>query len=302
MTKQVASGMTFGDLDIRSTTPHFDNAAPDRARLAVNQITTYRWEFDEDVTGCVNAGIEGIGIWLRKLHDFGEERSLECIQESGLSVSTVSLAGGFTGSAGCSFRDALRYAADSVGLARRLAADAVVLVSGPRSGHTRNHARRLFVEAIKCLSDLAGESSLNLAIKPMHPSQARQWTFLNSLDQAMELVSQVDLPNVKLALNTAEMRHEQSLIERAAELAPHVAVLQLADAFNRPHTAGESTENCHLLPGEGDVPVMEIAEAFVRNGYRNHLEVEVWSDSVWASNPADVLSHSRRLFPAEVSS
>ena len=50
----------------------------------MNEMTTYHWSFDEDITNFRAAGIAGIGVWRRKLTDFGEERGIDMLRESGL--------------------------------------------------------------------------------------------------------------------------------------------------------------------------------------------------------------------------
>ena len=46
------------------------------SRLSINELTTYRWSFEEDVTRYKAAGIAGIGVWRQKLADFGEEKGV----------------------------------------------------------------------------------------------------------------------------------------------------------------------------------------------------------------------------------
>ena len=41
-------------------------------RLSMNEMTTLRWSFEEDVQQYRAAGISAIGVWRRKLSDFGE--------------------------------------------------------------------------------------------------------------------------------------------------------------------------------------------------------------------------------------
>ena len=83
------------------------------AGLSVNEMTTYRWSFEEDVTRYRDAGIEAIGVWRQKLADFGEERGLELLAHSGLKVSNLLWAGGFTGSDGHSYQEGLADAREA---------------------------------------------------------------------------------------------------------------------------------------------------------------------------------------------
>ena len=86
-------------------------------RLAVSEMTTFRWSFEEDVQHYSEAGIEAIGIWRQKLSDFGEEKGIELLRDSGLKVSSLMWAGGFTGSDGRSYKESVADARDAIQVA-----------------------------------------------------------------------------------------------------------------------------------------------------------------------------------------
>src|SRR5580704_41181 len=172
------------------------------ARLSINEMTTYRWSFEEDVVQFQAAGVSAIGVWRQKLTDCGEDKAAELLADSGLAVSNLLWAGGFTGSDGHSYTESLKDAADAIRLAASLRAGCLVVYSGGRNNHTQNHARRLFLGALKELLPLATELNVTLAIEPMHPGCAAEWTFLTSLDEAVGLVDSFDSPRVKLAFDT----------------------------------------------------------------------------------------------------
>ena len=92
--------------------------------LSMNEVTTFRWSLEEDVRHYVAAGYEGIGVWRRKLADHGEEQGVDLIAESGLRVTNLVWAGGFTGSDGRtldeSVQDARARAAAGRGAGRGL--------------------------------------------------------------------------------------------------------------------------------------------------------------------------------------
>src|ERR1041385_2445400 len=119
------------------------------AGLSINEMTTYRWSFEEDVLNYRAAGVGAIGVWRQKLADFGEEKGIELLAESRLEVSNLLWAGGFTGSDGHSYRESIKDAVEAIRLAAALKAGCLVIYSGGRNGHTQNHARRLFVTALR---------------------------------------------------------------------------------------------------------------------------------------------------------
>ena len=83
-------------------------------RLSMNEMTTYRWSFEEDVNNYVAAGVCGIGVWRQKLSDFGEEKGIELVRDSGLKVSSLLWAGGFTGSEGRSYKESIDDAKEAI--------------------------------------------------------------------------------------------------------------------------------------------------------------------------------------------
>src|SRR4051794_18076560 len=77
------------------------------ARLAISELTTFRWSFEEDVEQYRSAGANAIGVWRQKLADVGEERGAAILSAAGLAVSSLQWAGGFTGSDGHSHQESI---------------------------------------------------------------------------------------------------------------------------------------------------------------------------------------------------
>ena len=268
-------------------------SSPLAARLAIHQTTTYRWSFLEDVTGYREAGVEAIGVWRPKLVEFGEERGVDLVRESGLAVSSLSWAGGFTGSNGCTFDEAVDDAREAVRLAGRLEAGCVVLVSGSRAGHTARHARRLLAQAIRALADDAAEQNVFLAVQPMSPDAARQWSFLSTIDETLDVLRECNEPRARLAFDAYHLWREPNLLERIPEIAPLTASVQLNDVRDPPRS---EIDRC--LPGDGQIPLSEIARAFLDADYTGHFEISAWSEEIWNSDYAEVLRDCRRRFDA----
>src|SRR5262245_53682220 len=163
-------------------------------RFSINEMTTYHWSFLEDIPGYETAAIEGIGVWRRKLAEFGEERGAELLLESGLSVSSFSCAGGFTGSDGQTHREAVDDALDALRIAAEIRAGCLVVVAGARAGHTLNHARRLLCDALLELGDAAGAADLHVALLPTHRLPVERWSFLTSLEATLGILERCRHP------------------------------------------------------------------------------------------------------------
>jgi sugar phosphate isomerase/epimerase len=261
------------------------------AGLSINEMTTFRWSFEEDVSRYQAAGIEAIGVWRQKLADYGEERGIKLLATSGLRVSNVLWCGGFTGSDGHSYQESLVDAREAIDLTAALRADCLIVYSGGRNGHTQNHARRLFACALRELLPWAEEKNVTLAVEPMHGGCAEEWTFLTNLDEAMTLIHGIGSPNLKLAFDTYHLGHDPHVIEQIGQIAPHIGVVHLGDRTCDPHRE----QNRYCL-GEGNLPLRAIVQALAGAGYRGFYDVELMGEAVESRDYCDLLRCSKRAF------
>jgi sugar phosphate isomerase/epimerase len=257
----------------------------------MNEMTTYRWSFEEDVEHYRQAGIPAIGVWRQKLSDFGEEKGVELLAESGLAVSNLLWGGGFTGSDGRTFRDSVDDALEAVRLAGSLRADCLVLYTGARAGHTHNHARRILRDALKELLPAAAEQKVSLALEPMHESCGEEWTFLHSLDDALPVLEAFPDGQVGLVLDTYHLGWDERFLNRVADIAARVKVVHLGDGKLPP---GEDQNRCPL--GTGALPLRATIQALEGAGYRGRYDVELLGEDLEASNYRELLEQSKAAF------
>jgi sugar phosphate isomerase/epimerase len=267
-----------------------------RSRLSVNQVTTHRRPFIDDLTAFHAEGFEAVGLLRSKVAEFGEERAVEFVRDLGLAVSTLSWAGGFTGSEGESFFDAIDDARRTVRLAGELGAQNLVLISGSRMGHIVSHAKRLLIDAVKALADDAAEQGVLLALQPVDRACARDASFLHSLDDTLEVIERSGRL-ARIAFDVCHLRQEPRLLDRIADIAPCVGVVQLSDWTSA--GPGSSRAGAHrlgrgrCLPGDGEIPLPELIQAFDEAGYRGYYEINVWSDELWKWDFVELLRECR---------
>lgn len=262
-------------------------------KLSMNQMTTYRWSLLDDVTAYRECGFDGIGLWRRKVTDFGEERSIELLRESELPVSNLLWGGGFTGADGRSFRESVEDAVDAIRLAGALGTRTLVIISGARGGHTHNHARALLVDALKEIAPIASEEGVSLALEPFHPMFAKEWSFLVSVDDALDAVDRIAAPEVGLALDAYHVWQDEGLLDRIPDVAPLVRVVHLADWREPPRS-----DNDRVQLGDGVIPLSDFVRALDEAGFDGFYDIEILSDELWQSDYRELLQNCRKRFDA----
>ncbi|MBP87076.1 MAG: xylose isomerase [Planctomycetaceae bacterium] len=261
------------------------------ARFSINEMTTYRWSFEEDVHHCAAAGIESIAVWRQKLSDFGEDKGVELLAESGVSVSSLLWAGGFTGSDGRSHKEAVADARDAIHLAAELNAECLIVYSGARAGHTQSHANRLLRTALTSLLPIACEFGIPLAIEPVPTTYGDGWSFLSSIDNAQVFLDEFDSPQLQLVFDTYHFGRDEKIAERLPDLASRIAIVQLADGKRSPRM---EQNRCRL--GEGTIPLATIISQLLRGGYDGTFDVKLMGEEIEVCDYAELVAHSKQVF------
>lgn len=251
-------------------------------RLSISELTTYRWAFDQDIHeyASSNNNISAIGIWRQKLEDYGTEAGIDLVCESGIAVSSLMWVGGFTGAEVRSYREALEDGIETIYQAAALGADCLIVYTGPRAGHTHNHAWRLAIQALDELAVVAGDLDVTLAIEPTRTCCADVWTFLNDLDAAIRFMDMVRGGEIKLVYDMYHLAYEGFDARQIAEIASRTALVQLSDSQGCCLDNVRRNEPSRCPLGHGKIPIGEVITAFEANGYRGFYEVELIGPAV----------------------
>ena len=257
----------------------------------MNEVTTFRWSFRKDVENFQRAGYRSMGVWRYKLADWGEERAVDLLAESELSVSNLLWAGGFTGSDGRSLQESLDDAADALRLAAALQAHCLVVYPGGRNNHTFRHAGRLLRTAIEELLPLAETVEVPLAIQPKHAACAAEWSFLTDIESVLDLIQECDSPYLKLAYDTYHFPLDLQNRVLLADVVPHLGIVHLGDRRLAPSV---DRERCPL--GCGQLPLTEIVASLIEAGYTGPFDVKLMGQEIETIDYWALLDQSRQAF------
>ncbi len=249
-------------------------------RFSLSQITTYRSSWEEDLRGLDTSSFGTLGLWLPKLEEADTNLVVKRLREAEIGVSSVSFVGGFTGSNGSSFQDALDHAYETMFFASSIGARCVVVTPGSRGRYTAKHERKLVTQVVRELACIGNELGVDVGVLPMRKELSRRWTFLNSLDDARSLLADVGHTRAGLVLDAFQHLDSFGDVALLGQLAREVKHVQLSDSS----MTAARTDYARTLPGEGDMPLIEFMQALLINGYRGFFDLQVWSRDVWSQS------------------
>jgi sugar phosphate isomerase/epimerase len=258
-------------------------------RFSVNQMTTLRASLEEDLTARVQAGVSAIGLWRKKIDETGESATVEALLKSGLDVTTLSYAGGFSGSAGLQFREALEDGYDALFTAAACGARTLIISPGARARYTARHEFRLVTQAIRELSFVAEELDVQLAVMPRTERHAGRWTSLHTLEQALVLCDATGRKNVGVVYDTFYLAEDGDALSVAEQCAERIFVLQLSDTL----TPG-GAEYAQCVPGTGNLPIQDTIQCLFQNGFVGDIDVQIFSERLWKEDVSDSLVTCQR--------
>ena len=261
-------------------------------RISINEVSTFRWNFFEDVVRYSTLGFHGIGVWRHKISDFCDHTVSETIQSAQLKVSSLQWVGGFTGSDGFSFAEALEDAVAAIRSASILHADCLIVHPGSNNGHTRSHALRLLNAAMLELIPVAQDFGVRLALEPMPLASCGAFTFLDQIRAALDFVSRFPRSHLGIVLDLYNFGCDPNLqFELIANL-DRLALVQLAD-----RRCGRHCEQNRCLPGEGSLPLASWIRVLEHSGYRGFYEFELFGEDVASIDGFQLLDELARRIP-----
>ncbi len=257
------------------------------SRLAVNEVSTFNWTFEEDILRYAQQGFKSVGVWRYKLNEYGIAKASDLLHEAEMKVSSLHWAGGFTGGDDRSYSESLCDAFDAIEQAALINAGCLVVLTGGRRSHTRTHVRRILKHALKEISEAAAAVNVQLAIEPMHIGCSSDWTFLNDLPETLEVLASMERKNVGLVFDCYHLGQNPDIFNWLPSIVPYVNLVQIADAKSAP--IGEQNR---CVPGEGRLPLEQIVRTFEAHQYKGTYEIEVLGEEVEHLDYSTILENS----------
>jgi sugar phosphate isomerase/epimerase len=267
--------------------------------FSISQVSTLTASFEDDLRAYREGGIEAIGIWEMKLGDGPDDEAIEQFCASGLgAASAVPVVPSILPLPLLPGPDDPRERIDS--LLRsidRLAAfrpTAVVCLTGPGD-------RATVVEGLREVAAEAERADLRLALEPFQAEGIENWSIVNTLTEAAELIDEVGSAAIGIQFDVWHLWNTPSLYDEIEQHAHRIAGVHVNDW--REPTRGWADR---VLPGEGAADLPAILAALERAGWDGYYDLEIFSDngafgtaypdSLWDVEPAELVRRSRESF------
>ncbi len=253
----------------------------DLSRFSLNQITLKQWGLRDAIEGCVRHGIGHIGVWRDKLAEQPMAETRRHLRDARLQVSSLCRGGFFSAPTsqerGAMIEDNRRAIEESAEIGSPL----LVLVCGPARGQTLGDARLAVRDALAELAPYAGERGVKLGIEPLHPMYAAERSVIVTLGQANDLAEVLASTAVGVVVDVFHLWWDPAVEREIARAAERIAGFHVSD---------------WLVPlpdmllgrgvmGDGVIDLLGLRSAVDRAGYAGPIEVEIFNQALWDSDP-----------------
>ncbi len=256
-------------------------------RFSINQATIKHASLPDAVRTVADAGLASIGLWREPVAEFGLAASARLVRESGLRVSSLCRGGFFTVPEGPARRAAIDENRRAIEETATLGAPALVLVAGglPEGSRDLAGARARVGDALAELVDDALAAGVTLAIEPLHPMYVADRAVVSTLGQALDLAEPFPAEAVGVVVDTFHVFWDPAVEQQIARAgaAGRIASYQVCD-WNLPIAADPLLSRGY--PGDGHVDFERITRAVAAAGYEGDVEVEIFNQQVWDTDPA----------------
>jgi sugar phosphate isomerase/epimerase len=258
-------------------------------RLSINQMTTRRWSVAELVDGCARAGIPAVGLWREPVAEIGVAEAATRVADAGLRVSSLCRGGFLTAIDAAEHARAMADNRRAIDEAAALGTDCLVMVVGglPEGSTDLTGARQRVADAIAELAPHARERGVRLALEPLHPMYCADRAVLSTLAQALDIARGFAADQVGVVIDTFHVWWDPELSHQIAGAGERIASYQICDWLT-PLPADVLLGRG--IPGDGHIDFTTITRAVTSAGYTGDIEVEIFNQQVWDTDPDMVLA------------
>lgn len=270
----------------------------DLSRFAIHTMTTKPWPFETAVVKYAEAGISGVSVWKESIEGMKPAKAAALLRGAGLAAVSM-VRGGFFPAADEETRR--RKIADNISLIHataELGAPLIVLVCGADPRVPLDLARRQVEAGIEAILPEAEKAGVKLAIEPLHPMYADTRSVVNTMRQANDLCDGIGHRSLGVAVDVYHTWWDPELETEIARC----GALGRIFAFHVCDWRSPTVDmlNDRGLMGEGCIDIPRIRGWVEKAGFAGFVEVEIFSDRLWALDQDLFLGMIKKAFKEKV--
>ncbi|MGZ0712524.1 sugar phosphate isomerase/epimerase family protein (plasmid) [Coraliomargarita sp. W4R53] len=278
-------------------------------RLSINQATIKHANLETALRVTAEAGVQAIGLWREPVQEVGLATAASMLTDSGLRFTTHCRSGFFTMPEGAARRASIADNLVAIEEAATLAAAGaegstaiLVLVAGglPEGSRDIIGARERVRDAIGELAPHAAAAGVTLAIEPLHPMYATDRCVVSTLGQALDIAADFDPAVVGATVDTFHIFWDPDVLTSIARAGREgrIATYQVCD-WKTPLPADVLLSRHY--PGDGVIDFDSLTRAVIETGYDRDIEVEIFNEEIWATDPLLAVQRTVAGFAASIS-
>ncbi len=266
-------------------------------KLAINQITNDPVNTEELVRLYGRAGVPSITPWRSKLEEHnvspGEFRKIAT--DTGIEINGFCLCG-FYGSKG---KDGRQTQIDdnkkTIDMAVEAGATSIVTLAGELLPDTKDldYSKKFNMDALSEVLEYAREAGIVLALEPLHPMYAADWSVVVSIKEANDWCDQLG-DGIGIVVDTYHIWWDPALEEeiRRAGKQNRIVAAHVSDWL-------VPTKDILLdrgLMGDGVIDIPGIRTCLESAGYQGRYEVEIFSNDFWKMDQPEYIDLIKQRF------
>jgi sugar phosphate isomerase/epimerase len=257
-------------------------------KLCLHTITTRPWPVETAAKKYAAAGIGGISVWREALAGRDLVKIGRMLGEEGLEVVSLVRGGFFPDTDAGKRRAAIEENKRALEEAAALTAPLLVLVCGADPRQSPEDYRKQIFDGILALIPHAETLGVKLGIEPLHPMYADTRSAINTLKQATDMAIRSDSDRVGVVVDVYHLWWDPNLEPEIARCGQSGKLFAFHISDWKVPTA--DLLNDREIMGRGCIPVPRIRKWVEAAGFRDYLEVEIFSNRYWEGDQDKYLS------------
>jgi sugar phosphate isomerase/epimerase len=275
------------------------------SRFSLCQLAVPDTAFEEDVALCRELGI-GLSLDTDKLGDpADDDRLIELMRDNGVPAAvcvaqpmTILPAAYVDGPV--DVRERLEIVKAGIRRLARFGPATVFTITGPERSYGAREARRIVVDSLRELQEVAGEAGVVLSLEPMREENRAAWNLLASVAETVELIEEVG-GELGIVYDMWHMWNTPDILPMTERYGSLVTGVHVCD-----HREPTRSPMDRVLPGDGTIDMPAMVAALEKGGFTGWWDLEIFSDdgrdgndfpdSIWKRPPGEWVREGKEKF------